>query len=70
MKILLAGATGVLGRALLPELVSQGHHVLAASRQPNDSRGGLALDLLDAHAVREALLAHRPDAYHLLQALR
>lgn len=69
MKILLAGATGVLGRALLPELVSQGHHVLAASRQPNDS-GGLALDLLDAHAVREALLAHRPDAViHVASAL-
>jgi len=34
VRILLAGATGVVGRRLLPLLVADGHHVTAISRRP------------------------------------
>lgn len=37
MKILLTGATGVLGRAAVPRLVEDGHDVIAVSRSPDDA---------------------------------
>ena len=51
MRILLAGAGGQLGRALVPELGA--HAVVALTRTQ--------LDITDAAAVREAVGAHRPD---------
>ena len=35
MKIFIAGATGAIGRRLVPLLVAQGHHVVASTRTPD-----------------------------------
>ena len=51
MRILLAGAGGQLGRALVPEL--RAHAVVALTHAQ--------LDITDATAVGEAVNAHRPD---------
>ncbi len=34
MRVFVAGAAGVIGQQLLPELVAQGHQVTAATRNP------------------------------------
>ncbi|CNE05649.1 NAD dependent epimerase/dehydratase family protein [Mycobacterium tuberculosis] len=69
MKILLAGATGVVGRRLIPLLVQAGHEVAGTTRRAE--RAGLLrelgaepviVDMLDAAAVRDAVAAQRPDA--------
>jgi nucleoside-diphosphate-sugar epimerase len=61
MRIFLAGATGVMGRRLLPLLVAEGHEVRALARGERGrelvaAAGGepVAADLFDAAAVREA----------------
>ena len=51
MKILLAGAGGQLGRALVPALAR--HEVTALTHGQ--------LDITDASAVREAVATHRPE---------
>lgn len=35
MKILLTGATGYVGKRLLPILIENGHHVVCCVRDPN-----------------------------------
>ncbi|MEU8347180.1 Nucleoside-diphosphate-sugar epimerase [Actinomadura meyerae] len=69
MKILLAGATGVVGRRLIPLLVQAGHEVAGTTRR--SERTGLLrdlgaapviVDMLDAEAVRDTVAAERPDA--------
>lgn len=69
MKILLAGATGAIGRLLLPLLVEAGHQVAGTTRRTARSAeiaaaGGrpVVLDALDREAVFAALRAERPDA--------
>lgn len=69
MKVMIVGATGVLGRPLVPLLAASGHEVLAASRsaRPGAAAGipgtvTVRLDLLDADAVQRAVAQHRPDA--------
>ena len=48
MKVLVAGATGVIGRALLPLLESAGHDVVGLSRAARPGPGRmLAVDALD-----------------------
>jgi nucleoside-diphosphate-sugar epimerase len=50
MRILLVGATGVLGRSLVPLLLSRGHQVRALARQPSRVPAGAEAvqgDLLD-----------------------
>ena len=77
VRILLAGATGVIGRALLPMLLEQGHEVVAVCRSPDKLDGlrgqgaeAVALDALDPAAVREAVSAARPQAViHQLTAI-
>lgn len=68
MRIFLAGATGVLGRRILPILVSHGHQVTALTRQPEAvevirSAGGNATvgDVYDANALSELLAKIKPD---------
>lgn len=68
MKVFLIGATGAIGRRLLPLLVKRGHRVVAATRNPArlDALGAVGsepvlLDLLDAEAVRKALSSARPE---------
>ncbi|GGQ12193.1 nucleoside-diphosphate-sugar epimerase [Actinomadura coerulea] len=69
MKILLAGATGVVGRRLIPLLVQAGHEVAGTTRRTERTgmirdlgAAPVVLDVLDAAAVREAMAAERPDA--------
>ncbi|AQW55685.1 NAD(P)-dependent oxidoreductase [Streptomyces violaceusniger] len=75
-RVLVAGATGVIGRALVPLLRAGGHHVTALVREPSRA-AGLALDgvvvadALEAEAVRAAVLSARPEVVvHQLTALR
>jgi uncharacterized protein YbjT (DUF2867 family) len=34
MRVFVAGATGVIGQQLVPQLVAAGHHVVATTRSP------------------------------------
>jgi 2-alkyl-3-oxoalkanoate reductase len=69
MRVFVTGATGAIGARLVPQLVERGHEVTGTSRSP-DKAGRLrahgaepvVLDVLDRDAVREAVLAARPDA--------
>jgi len=69
MKVFVVGAIGALGSRLVPLLVQQGHEVVGTSRSPGKAQRlpalgaeSVVLDLLDRTAVREAVLAARPDA--------
>jgi nucleoside-diphosphate-sugar epimerase len=69
MRVFVAGATGVIGRALLPRLISNGHAVVALCRAPSglllaDKLGAVAVrgDVLDAPAVLRLFQEHRPEA--------
>jgi nucleoside-diphosphate-sugar epimerase len=65
MKVFLAGATGVLGRATVPRLVAAGHEVTAVARGPEKAErlrdhGAVpaSVDLFDEAAVRRAVEGH------------
>jgi 2-alkyl-3-oxoalkanoate reductase len=68
MRIFVAGATGALGRRLMPLLVAGGHRVTAMTRSPAKA-GGLraagaepvVADALDREAVLLAVAAARPE---------
>ena len=69
MRVLVAGATGAIGRRLVPQLVERGHEVIGTSRSRENADGlrtlgaePIVLDLLDPGAVRNAVAAARPDA--------
>ena len=69
MRIFLAGASGAVGRRLVPLLVNGGHEVVATTRSRAKlevlRRVGaepIVMDALNSTAVREAVLAARPDA--------
>jgi nucleoside-diphosphate-sugar epimerase len=69
MRVLVAGATGVVGRQLVPMLRSSGHDVIGTSRSESGlatvaqlSGTPLRLDVLDAAAVRRAVAEAKPDA--------
>ncbi len=69
MHIFIAGATGVLGRAVIPPLVEAGHQVTGLARTPEklvlvDKMGGAPVrgDILDADGMYRLLLERRPDA--------
>jgi len=67
MRILVAGATGVLGNSLIPLLTAVGHEVIGLSRS---APGGRGTDALDAAAVAKAVRAAKPDAIvNLLTAI-
>jgi nucleoside-diphosphate-sugar epimerase len=62
MKVFVAGATGVLGRAAIPRLVAAGHEVRGAARSPEKAdqlraQGAepVTVDLFDAASVRAAV---------------
>ncbi len=68
MKILVAGATGVIGRRLVPLLVQAGHTVSGITRRPERAepltRQGaepVVVDVFDADALREAVACNPPD---------
>src|SRR6266536_324646 len=68
MRVFVAGATGAIGRQLLPQLAGQGHQVTATTRDPAKAGQLRALgaepavvDGLDAAAVREAVDRAEPE---------
>jgi nucleoside-diphosphate-sugar epimerase len=77
MKIFIAGATGVLGRALFPRLVAQGHEVVGMTRTASKRDVLTALgarpvvaDALDPDAVAQAVASAEPEVIvHQLTAL-
>ena len=69
MRVFLVGATGAIGRCLLPLLVRNGHQVTATARSPDRAEhirtlGGEAVlcDVFEQDRLREAVAAARPDA--------
>jgi nucleoside-diphosphate-sugar epimerase len=62
MRIFIAGATGVVGRRLVPLLVAEGHEVTALSRR-SQVPGVTTVqgDVYDAAALRDAVAAARPE---------
>ncbi len=77
MKVFVAGATGALGKQLIPQLVSSGHEVVGmtrseAKRDLVESLGATAAvaDALDPDAVGRAVSEAEPDVIvHQLTAL-
>jgi nucleoside-diphosphate-sugar epimerase len=77
MKVFVAGATGALGRALVPQLVARGHEVVGMTRTASKqdllrSLGARAVvaDALDPDAVAEAVASAEPEVIvHQLTAL-
>jgi nucleoside-diphosphate-sugar epimerase len=77
MKIFVAGATGVLGRELIPQLVARGHEVVGMTRTASKqdlvrSLGALPVvaDALDPDAVAQAVASAEPEVIvHELTAL-
>ena len=77
MKIFVAGATGVLGRALVPQLVAGGHEVVGMTRSASKqdlvrSLGArpVVADALDPDAVAQAVASAEPEVIvHELTAL-
>jgi nucleoside-diphosphate-sugar epimerase len=68
MRVFLAGATGVVGRLLVPELVAAGHQVTGLIRRPEAaeslrSQGAspVLADVFDASAIAAAVSAAEPD---------
>jgi nucleoside-diphosphate-sugar epimerase len=68
MKVFVAGATGAIGRKLLPALAEDGHEVVGMTR--SEERTGLirelgaepvVADVLDPEGVRAAVAAARPE---------
>ena len=77
MKIFVAGATGVLGRAVVPRLVANGHDVVGMTRSASKedlvrSLGArpVVADALDPEAVAQAVASAEPEVIvHELTAL-
>jgi nucleoside-diphosphate-sugar epimerase len=77
MKVFVAGATGVLGRALVPQLVERGHEVVGMTRSASkqDLLHSLGVrpvvaDALDPDAVAQAVADAEPEVIvHQLTAL-
>jgi 2-alkyl-3-oxoalkanoate reductase len=69
MRVLVVGASGAIGRRLIPQLAEHGHQVTGTSRSAAKA-GQLTslgaepavLDVLDAGAVRALVAATRPEA--------
>jgi nucleoside-diphosphate-sugar epimerase len=75
LRIFLAGASGTLGRRLVPQLIDRGHHVVGTTRSNPDGVRALGaepvvVDPLDRAALVAAVVAAEPDVVvHQLTAL-
>jgi nucleoside-diphosphate-sugar epimerase len=77
MRIFVAGATGAIGRPLLPMLVEAGHEVVGMTRSKENARGirdagaqPVVADALDADALAAVVQAAEPDVLvHQLTAI-
>jgi nucleoside-diphosphate-sugar epimerase len=78
MKVFVAGATGGLGRSLVPKLIAAGHEVTGMIRSESSAAGVRAqgakvvlADGLNADAVKAAVAEARPDVVvHQMTALK
>jgi nucleoside-diphosphate-sugar epimerase len=78
MRVFVAGATGAVGRRLLPELIESGHEVVAMTRLPREERRlreigaePAVADGLDRAAVIEAVARSEPEVVvHEMTGLR
>jgi nucleoside-diphosphate-sugar epimerase len=68
VKVFVAGATGVLGRELVPQLVARGHEVVGMTRSASKqdlvrSLGAhpVVADALDPDAVAQAVASAEPE---------
>ena len=68
MRVFVAGGTGVVGRRLVPQLVTRGHQVTATTSSPAKlgsleqlGAEAVVMDALDAVSVGEAVARARPD---------
>ena len=68
MRVFLAGATGVIGRTLVPILLEAGHEVVGTSRSPEKAEavratgaGCVVCDALDAASLAGAVKDARPE---------
>jgi nucleoside-diphosphate-sugar epimerase len=69
MRVFVAGGTGVLGRRLVPQLVSRGHEVIATTTSAAKldllahlGAKGVVMNGLDPMSVGKAVAAAQPDA--------
>ncbi len=69
MKVFVAGASGALGKQLVPRLVAAGHEVVGTTTSPGKSEAlreagadPVVLDVLDADAVMAAVARAKPEA--------
>src|SRR2546430_1069657 len=69
MRVFVAGATGVIGRQLVPALAREGHHVVGMTRSDAKVASLRALgaepvicDVYDAERLRQVVEDARPDA--------
>jgi nucleoside-diphosphate-sugar epimerase len=69
VRVFIAGASGAIGVPLVAQLIDAGHEVIGTHHSPASAErvralgaAPVALDLLDARAVRMAVLEHEPDA--------
>jgi 2-alkyl-3-oxoalkanoate reductase len=78
MKVLVAGATGALGRVLVPQLIAAGHEVTGMTRSETGRAAlhkmdadSVVADGLDGAAVKDAVAAAAPEVIvHQLTALK
>jgi nucleoside-diphosphate-sugar epimerase len=68
MKVFIAGATGVIGRQLVPKLIASGHRVAGTTRTPSKEAlirdmgaTPFVVDILDADAVACTVATFRPE---------
>jgi nucleoside-diphosphate-sugar epimerase len=69
MRVFVAGASGAIGMRLVPQLIDRGHAVIGTVKSPANAERlralgaeAIVLDLLDADAVRTAVLDAKPEA--------
>jgi nucleoside-diphosphate-sugar epimerase len=69
MRVFVTGASGAIGRSLVPQLIAAGHEVIGGYNAPASETvlrdlGAIPVqvDLLDAAAVRRVVLSHEPEA--------
>src|SRR3954469_1638266 len=65
MRVFVAGATGAIGRQLVPLLQEAGHEVSVLVRDPARAPSGVQVlqgDALDRASVMDAMLAAQPEA--------
>jgi nucleoside-diphosphate-sugar epimerase len=69
MRVFVAGASGAIGSHLIPQLKDAGHEVIGTFKSAGNGERlralgaePIQLDLLDAQAVRQAVVQAKPDA--------